>query len=244
MSQILKLKRGSLEKLSTITGSLQKGEVIFASGSSQILSSNGTSILFVTTESGSIQAANRIMRTTGSTAPQLTSSIYNGIIDGVPYYASGSQTLFLLGSSGNEAIDLTGNIGKFSASVATSFSASVASVTSLSSSVATSFSASVASVTSLSSSVATSFSASVASVTSLSSSVSGTINNLSSSIASALDNIEIYFPIGVISSSAQVIAIFNANFTSGSTMATTVDTTFATDAELFITSSVADGGEW
>ena len=226
MSQILKLKRGSLEKLSTITGSLQKGEVIFASGSSQILSSNGTSILFVTTESGSIQAANRIMRTTGSTAPQLTSSIYNGIIDGVPYYASGSQTLFLLGSSGNEAIDLTGNIGKFSASVATSFSASVASVTSLSSS------------------VATSFSASVASVTSLSSSVSGTINNLSSSIASALDNIEIYFPIGVISSSAQVIAIFNANFTSGSTMATTVDTTFATDAELFITSSVADGGEW
>jgi hypothetical protein len=60
MSQILKLKRGSLEKLSTITGSLQKGEVIFASASSQISSSNGSAILFVTTESGSIQASNRI----------------------------------------------------------------------------------------------------------------------------------------------------------------------------------------
>ena len=61
MTQILKLKRGSLERLSTITGSLQKGEIIFASASSEISSSNGSSILFVTTESGSIQAANRKM---------------------------------------------------------------------------------------------------------------------------------------------------------------------------------------
>ena len=51
-------------------------------------------------------------------------------------------------------------------------------------------------------------------------------------------------PAGVISSSQQVIDIFNANFTSGSTMASTVDTTFATDYEVFVTSSVADGGEW
>ena len=51
-------------------------------------------------------------------------------------------------------------------------------------------------------------------------------------------------PSGVISSSQQVIDIFNANFTSGSTMAATVDTTFATDYEVYVTSSVADGGEW
>jgi hypothetical protein len=51
-------------------------------------------------------------------------------------------------------------------------------------------------------------------------------------------------PSGVISSSAQVIAIFNANFTSGSTMATTVDTTFATDTELFLSSSNLDAGEF
>ena len=48
MSQILKLKRGSLERLSSITGSLQKGEVIFASGSSNITADNGSSIAFVT----------------------------------------------------------------------------------------------------------------------------------------------------------------------------------------------------
>ena len=51
-------------------------------------------------------------------------------------------------------------------------------------------------------------------------------------------------PLGVISSSQQVIDIFNANFTSGSTMAVTVDNQFATDYEVFVTSSVADGGEW
>jgi hypothetical protein len=50
-------------------------------------------------------------------------------------------------------------------------------------------------------------------------------------------------PAGVISSSQQVIDIFNANFSS-STMATTVDATFATDYEVYVTSSVADGGEW
>ena len=51
-------------------------------------------------------------------------------------------------------------------------------------------------------------------------------------------------PSGLISSSAQVIAIFNANFTSGSTMATTIDTTFATDAELYTTASNLDAGEF
>jgi hypothetical protein len=51
-------------------------------------------------------------------------------------------------------------------------------------------------------------------------------------------------PSGLISSSAQVIAIFNANFTSGSTMATTVDSTFATDTELYVTSSNLDAGEF
>jgi hypothetical protein len=51
-------------------------------------------------------------------------------------------------------------------------------------------------------------------------------------------------PSGVISSSQQVIDIFNANFTAGSTMATTVDTTFATDQELYVTSSNLDAGEF
>jgi hypothetical protein len=130
MAQIIKHKRGSLQSLAAVTSSLQKGELIIASGSSLLSSSqNGSSIIFAVVESGSVQAVNRIMRGTGSVAPIFSASIYNGMVDGVPYYASGSQTLFLLGSDRNTAIDLTGNIGVFSGSVA-------ASVTSLSASIA------------------------------------------------------------------------------------------------------------
>ena len=43
MSQILKLKRGSLERLSSITGSLQKGEVI-ESGTHQELMTNDSGL--------------------------------------------------------------------------------------------------------------------------------------------------------------------------------------------------------
>jgi hypothetical protein len=130
MAQIIKHKRGSLQSLAAVTSSLQKGELIIASGSSLLSSSqNGSSIIFAVVESGSVQAVNRIMRGTGSVAPIFSASIYNGMVDGVPYYASGSQTLFLLGSDTNTAIDLTGNIGVFSGSVA-------ASVTSLSASIA------------------------------------------------------------------------------------------------------------
>ena len=128
MAQIIKHRRGSLERLSTVTGSLQKGEIVIASGSSNLTTTNGSSILFAVVESGSVRAVNRVLR--GTNAPNIFSgSTYNGMVDGVPYYASGSQTLYLLGSDRNEAIDLTGNIGTFSGSVA-------ASVTSLSASIA------------------------------------------------------------------------------------------------------------
>jgi len=221
MSQILKLKRGSLERLSLITGSLQKGEVIFASASINIPSSNGSSIMFATTESGSVQATNRIMKTTGSTAPDLSNAVYNGLIDGIPYYTSGSSTLHLLSSTGNEAINLVGNIQPFSSSVDSRLDA----------------------VEQFSSSLSTTFATDLE-LAAVSQSISASEALVSASIATSLANIQTYFPLGVISSSQQVIDIFNANFTSGSTMASTVDTTFATDYEVYVTSSVADGGEW
>ena len=119
MAQIIKHRRGSLESLSVITSSLQKGEIIISSGSSNITSSNGSSIVFAVVESGSVQAVNRVIR--GTNVPNIFSgSTYNGMVDGVPYYASGSQTLYLLGSDRNEAINLVGNIQPYSASVSAS----------------------------------------------------------------------------------------------------------------------------
>jgi hypothetical protein len=221
MSQILKLKRGSLERLSLITGSLQKGEVIFASASINIPSSNGSSIMFATTESGSIQATNRIMKTTGSTAPNLSNSVYHGLIDGIPYYTSGSSTLHLLSADGNEAINLVGNIQPFSSSVDSRLDA----------------------MEQFSSSLNTTFATDLE-LAAVSQSVSASEALVSASIANSLASIQNYFPLGVISSSQQVIDIFNANFSATSSMATTVDNVFATDYEVYVTSSMADGGEW
>jgi len=119
MTQIIKHRRGSLESLSSVTGSLQKGEIVIASGSSNISSTNGSTIVFAVPENGSVRAVNRVLR--GNTAPNIFSgSIYNGMLDGVPYYASSSTqtpTLYLISSSFNESINLIGNIQPFSTSV-------------------------------------------------------------------------------------------------------------------------------
>ena len=191
MAQLIQHKRGRLERLSTITGSLQKGEILIVTGSSNITSSNGSAILFAATESGSVQATNRFI--IGSSAPNVfPTSTYGGLVNGVPYYDSGSGTLYLLGGDGNTAINLTGNISTFSASVATSFSASNASIASItgdfSSSVAQTFATQSLNLSTLSSSVATSFSSSLASQTQLSSSISGTISALSSSLTETIIN--------------------------------------------------------
>jgi hypothetical protein len=205
MAQIIQHKRGSLERLSNITGSLKKGEILIVTGSSNITSSNGSSIIFAATESGSVQAVNRFL--IGNSAPHIfSSSIYDGLVNGVPYYDSGSGTLYLLGSDGNTAINLTGNISSFSASVATSISSLSASIQSVSgdfsSSVATSFSASAASLTLLSASVATSFSASNASQIALSSSISQSIVNIvSASLSSSLSVIATDFEVAIVSAS-------------------------------------------
>jgi len=211
MAQLIQHKRGRLERLSLITGSLQKGEILIVTGSSNITSSNGSAILFAATESGSVQATNRFI--IGSSAPNVfTASIYGGLVNGVPYYDSGSGTLYLLGSDSNTAINLTGNISAFSASVATSISASNTSLNTLSSSISASIieivsaslssslsaiatdievavvSASISSSqalisSSISSSIASTLSGSAASVTSLSSSVSASLASVNQSIA-------------------------------------------------------------
>ena len=209
MAQLIQHKRGALERLSNITGSLKKGEILIVTGSSNITSSNGSSIVFAATESGSVQATNRFI--IGSSAPnQFPVSTYGGLVNGVPYYDSGSGTLYLLGSEGNTAINLTGNIGLFSASVSTSFSASNANLNTLSSSISQSIvdivsaslssslsviatdievaivSASLSSSqalisSSISTSIAETLSGSAASITTLSSSVSASLASLSAS---------------------------------------------------------------
>jgi len=122
MAQIIKHRRGSLESLSAVTSSLQKGELVIASGSSNLSVTNGASIVFAVPENGQVQAVNRVL--VGDAAPNtFAAGTYNGMMKGVPYYASGSSTLYLLGEGANEIPNLVGNIQPFSASVATSINA-------------------------------------------------------------------------------------------------------------------------
>ncbi len=61
MAQIIKHRRGSLEALSAVTASLSKGEIIIASGSSNLSVNNGSSIVFAVPENGQVQAVNRFL---------------------------------------------------------------------------------------------------------------------------------------------------------------------------------------
>jgi hypothetical protein len=116
MAQIIKHRRGSLEALSAVTASLSKGEIVIASGSSNLTVNNGSSIVFAVPENGQVQAVNRFL--IGNNAPNTFSAgTYNGMLKGVPYYASGSSTLYLLGEGSNDIPNLVGNISVFSASV-------------------------------------------------------------------------------------------------------------------------------
>jgi hypothetical protein len=127
MAQIIKHRRGSLEALSAVTSSLQKSELVIASGSSNLSVTNGASIVFAVPENGQVQAVNRFL--VGANAPNtFAAGTYNGLVKGVPYYASGSSTLYLLGEGANDIPDLTGNISNFSASVSTAINTLSASI--------------------------------------------------------------------------------------------------------------------
>jgi len=228
MAQIIKHRRGSLEKLSEVTGSLQKGEIVLATGSANLTTTNGTALSFIVPESGSVQATNRFLM--GSANPNIFSaSTYNGMLKGVPYYASGSHTLFLLGSDGNEAINLVGNIQPFSGSVNTrlgDLEASIggagsgvgARVTNLET-ISASYLAFTSSYYTDSSSVATQFSASAFAATAHSASEATTFNTLSGSVYTQFS-----------ASGASVVALSASVASANGTFSSSVATSFSASA--------------
>ena len=228
MAQIIKHRRGSLEKLSEVTGSLQKGEIVIATGSANLTTTNGSALAFIVPESGSVQASNRFLM--GSSDPAVFSaSTYNGMVKGVPYYASGSHTLFLLGSDGNEAINLVGNIQPFSSSVDTRLGDLEASIGGGGSGIGTrvanletisaSYLAFTQSYYTDSASVATQFSASSASQTALSASIATTDSASAAYAASQLSLV-----------SASVATSFSASAASVSALSASIATTDSASA--------------
>jgi len=230
MAQIIKHRRGSLEALSAVTSSLQKGELIIASGSSNLSVTNGASIVFAVPENGQVQAVNRFL--VGANAPNtFPAGTYNGLVKGVPYYASGSSTLYLLGEGANEIPNLVGNIQAFSTSVDSRLDvveASLGGGGSVGARVAAleATSASLNSFTqSFSQSVATDFSASTAAtaanLSSYSASAATTHNNYSSSAATSLSASAASINANIASLSTSVDSRLDAVENTNATQATT-----------------------
>ena len=102
MAQKILLRRGPVGNVPSVTTT--KGELLLATGSISDLSGpfifmDGAGGTGASTVVGKIYE--------GTTAPSISG---NTALTGTPFYATGNQTLYRLNSSGNEALDLSGNL--------------------------------------------------------------------------------------------------------------------------------------
>jgi hypothetical protein len=107
MAQIIKHRRGSLESISGATK--RAGELLVVTGSSGITATNGNSILFVGIDGSTATPANKILQ--GTTVPNLTGGSYDTSIDGIPFYDTSANKLYILNKGGNVEIKATANTG-------------------------------------------------------------------------------------------------------------------------------------
>jgi hypothetical protein len=105
MAQIIKHRRGSIDSLK---GSLaRKGELVIATGS--IGNMNGPWVFVGDSDAnGAYKPTSQIYR--GNDVPTISNLTYGSTLDGTPFYSITSKSLFILDSTGNAKIDLTGNI--------------------------------------------------------------------------------------------------------------------------------------
>jgi len=107
MAQIIKHRRGSLESISSATK--RAGELLVVTGSAGISATNGNSILFVGIDGSTATPANKILQ--GSENPNLTGASYDTSIDGIPFYNTSTEKLYILNKGGNVEVKATANTG-------------------------------------------------------------------------------------------------------------------------------------
>ncbi len=105
MAQIIKHRRGSILSLKDVSANI--GELVVGTGSIDNLSGP---VLFVghTAVNGGYNPVSKIYQ--GTNAPSISVGSHGSTMDGVPFYSTATQTLFILDKSGNIGMDLTGNI--------------------------------------------------------------------------------------------------------------------------------------
>ena len=107
MAQIIKHRRGSLEAVSSATK--RAGELLVVTGSAGITATNGNSILFVGIDGSTVTPANKILQ--GTTTPDLTGATYDTSIDGIPFYNTSTEKLYIVNKGGNVEVKATANTG-------------------------------------------------------------------------------------------------------------------------------------
>ena len=116
MAQIIKHRRGNLEGLSSAT--TRAGELLVVTGSSGLGTiANGASLVFVGIDGSTATPVNKILQ--GTTVPDLTGADYNTHVDGIPFYDTDDNKLYILNKGGNievKASPETGGTGIISGS--------------------------------------------------------------------------------------------------------------------------------
>jgi hypothetical protein len=105
MAQIIKHRRGSLESVASATK--RAGELLVVTGSAGITATNGNSILFVGIDGSTVTPANKILQ--GTTNPDLSGASYDTSVDGIPFYNTSTEKLYILNKGGNVEIKATAN---------------------------------------------------------------------------------------------------------------------------------------
>jgi hypothetical protein len=104
MAQIIKHRRGGLESVSGATK--RAGELLVITGSTGISAAND-GLLFVGIDGSTVTPANKIL--SGSSTPDLTGVSYGHSVDGIPFYNTSEQKLYILGKDGNVEVQATAN---------------------------------------------------------------------------------------------------------------------------------------
>jgi hypothetical protein len=116
MAQIIKHRRGNLEGLKDAT--TRAGELLVVTGSAGLGTiANGADLVFVGIDGSTATPVNKILQ--GTTVPNLSGADYNTHVDGIPFYDTDDNKLYILNKGGNievKASPETGGTGLVSGS--------------------------------------------------------------------------------------------------------------------------------
>src|SRR6056300_435983 len=106
MAQIIRHRKGVLESVAGATK--RKAELLIVTGSSGITSTNSDALIFFG-DGTDATVGNKILY--GTSTPDLTGASYATSVDGIPYYNTNDEKLYILAKGGNIEVKATANTG-------------------------------------------------------------------------------------------------------------------------------------